>query len=59
MGTFLCYNVLFVWYKMEKSNKKIDLVVMTVFALLSGYIHYFALVSVICIYIYVDRYNYE
>ena len=45
--------------KWKKSNKKIDLVVMTVFALLSGYIHYFALVSVICIYIYVDRYNYE
>ena len=37
--------------KWKKSNKKIDLVVMTVFALLSGYIHYFALVSVICIYI--------
>ena len=37
--------------KWKKSNKKIDLVVMTVFALSSGYIHYFALVSVICIYI--------
>ena len=45
--------------KWKKSNKIIDLVVMSFCSILSVYIHYFDLVSVLCIYIYVDRYNYE
>ena len=39
--------------KWKRENKKIDIILMTVFAILAAYTHYFALVPVVCIYLYI------
>ncbi|MCI8760725.1 MAG: glycosyltransferase family 39 protein [Clostridia bacterium] len=50
----LFFVMMFYLYMMKwrKENRKEDLMVMTVFAILSAYTHYFALVPVACIYLY-------
>lgn len=50
----LFFVTMFYLYSMKwrKENKKIDIIFMTVFAILSAYTHYFALVPVACIYLY-------